>query len=187
MIYMVIGTQNSGKSELAEKLAMETGDDNKIYLATMKIYDKSGHERVKKHRLQREGKGFITIEHEYNLLAVLDKIDTPKETTILLECVSNLVGNELFENKAWNEKLLKHLNDPDLYDRKKEFADIISKDIKNLSGQISNLIIVTNEYDYEGSNYDDETRLYVELLSMVNERIIRFSDKVYDLRKGRKS
>ena len=43
MIYMVIGTQNSGKSELAENLSMETGDSSRLYLATMKIYDEAGY------------------------------------------------------------------------------------------------------------------------------------------------
>ena len=70
MIYLVIGTQNSGKSELAENLSMETGDSSRLYLATMKIYDEAGRERVKKHRQQREGKGFVTIEQELNVLEV---------------------------------------------------------------------------------------------------------------------
>ena len=186
MIYLVIGTQNSGKSELAEKISMDTGDSRRYYLATMKIYDDEGHKRVEKHRQQREGKGFVTIEHEYDLTAVLDKIDSPKESTVLLECVSNLVGNELFENQIWKKKVLEHLNAPDLDDRENDFADSISRDIKNLSDHVNNLIIVTNEYKDAGSNFDDETRLYVELLDMVNDRVIKFSDKVYDLRKREK-
>ena len=70
MIYLVIGTQNSGKSELAEKLSLETGDSNRFYIATMKIYDEAGLQRVEKHRKMRDGKGFITIEQEYNITEV---------------------------------------------------------------------------------------------------------------------
>ena len=188
MIYLVIGTQNSGKSELAENLSMETGDSSRLYLATMKIYDEAGRERVKKHRQQREGKGFVTIEQELNVLEVVEKIEEPGKSTLLLECVSNLVGNELYENPVWKESILNYLDDIeaiDLNKQKERFADSIAYDIKKLAGCVNNLIIVTNEYEADDEGYDDETRLFVALLNMVNDRISEFSDEIYDLRKER--
>jgi adenosylcobinamide kinase/adenosylcobinamide-phosphate guanylyltransferase len=188
MIYLVIGTQNSGKSELAEKQAMETGDISRIYLATMKVYDEAGRERVEKHRRQREGKGFVTIEQEMNILEAVEKIEQPEKSTVLLECVSNLVGNELYENPVWKESLLNNLDDIEsleLNKQKERFADSIAGDIKKLAGCVNNFIIVTNEYETDGEGYDASTRLYVLLLNMVNERITEFSDEIYDLRKER--
>jgi adenosylcobinamide kinase/adenosylcobinamide-phosphate guanylyltransferase len=178
MIYLIIGTQNSGKSALAEELSMNTKDAYRVYLATMKIYDDVGRERVKRHRQQRQGKGFFTIEQEVNITNVIDKIENSSETTALLECVSNLVGNEIYENPV-RKKLL-------LQGRKNEFADEIAEDIKKLADSVNNLIIVTNEYAKDEEGYDDETRTYVDLLHMVNERIKGFSDKVFDLRKERR-
>ena len=176
MIYLVIGTQNSGKSELAENLSMETGDSSRLYLATMKIYDEAGRE------------GFVTIEQELNVLEVVEKIEEPGKSTLLLECVSNLVGNELYENPVWKESILNYLDDIeaiDLNKQKERFADSIAYDIKKLAGCVNNLIIVTNEYEADDEGYDDETRLFVALLNMVNDRISEFSDEIYDLRKER--
>jgi len=184
MNYIVIGKENSGKSELAEKLAMETGDACRIYLATMKVYDETGFRRIERHRKMREGKGFVTVEQEYNILNALSELDNPEESTVLLECASNLAGNELYENQVWNDSILNHMDSPDLNDRKAKYVDYISNDIKKLADSVNNLVIVTNEYESDGENYDDNTRLYVELLNMVNERLIQFSDKVYDLRKS---
>ena len=178
MISFVLGKQNSGKSELAEKLALQSGDDRRYYVATMKILDEAGRQRVQKHREKRAGKGFITIECEYDILSVLDKTDAPAETTVLLECVSNLVGNEIYENSARAERMTKgELSE-------EGFADEIAAEIKKFSEKLHNIIIVSNEYESDAQGYDDETRAYVRMLDMVNERISRYSDRIYDLRKG---
>ena len=187
MIYLVIGRENSGKSVLAEELAMKTGDRYKYYIATMKVYDEVGEKRVLKHRKQRSGKGFVTIEQEKEIHKILEFIEYPEESTLLLECVTNLVGNELFENPVWKERIVKPLRD-DIHDeddkQKKhysEFADSLAESIKAVSDKVSNIVIVTNEYMLD-DNYDEETGLYVNIMNMINERLIRFSDEVHDLR-----
>ena len=98
MILLVVGTSNSGKSSLAEEIAVKTGDPVRIYLATMKVCNDEGIKRVERHRKQRKGKGFVTIESAYNVTDALTGLEKPMDTTVLLECVSNLVANELYEN-----------------------------------------------------------------------------------------
>ena len=178
MIGFVLGKQNSGKSELAEKLAMQSGDDIRYYIATMKILDDAGRERVKKHREKRDGKGFITIEREYDILKVSNELEDPEVSTVLLECVSNLVGNEIYDNS----ERAKRRKNGELSDE--SFANEIAGEIKKLSESVHNMIIVSNEYESDAEGYDDETRNYVHMLDMVNERISRYSDRIYDLRKG---
>ncbi|WP_051656547.1 bifunctional adenosylcobinamide kinase/adenosylcobinamide-phosphate guanylyltransferase [Butyrivibrio sp. AE3004] len=198
MIYLVMGTKNSGKSLLAEDLAINTGDPHRIYLATMKIYDDEGKERVQRHRRQREGKGFDTIEREYNITDVISSIDEPGKTTVLLECVSNLVGNEMYENAKergfcdLKADILKDMISDDSSEKQScnllnDFSEIIAEDIKRLGDSVNNLIIVTNEYEKDAEGYDDETRLYVKVLCMVNKNLMDFSDKIYDLRKEGKT
>ncbi len=180
MIYLVIGTSDSGKSALAEELAVGTEDGHKVYLATMKICDEAGKKRVERHRAQRAGKGFETIEMEYDICTVLESIDEPQDTTILLECVSNLVGNEMYDNPHRKMDLPKEadLFADEMLFRIKELAEEIASDVKVLADAVSNIVMVTNEYEKEAEAYDDETRLYVQLLSIVNEKISTFSDKV---------
>ena len=66
----VIGLAASGKSEAAEKIAVNiAGKHNKqlIYLATMESESAASKERIKKHRNLRKDKGFITIEEQISL------------------------------------------------------------------------------------------------------------------------
>ena len=157
-VHVIIGKQNSGKSLRAEELAVSYGKPL-FYLATMKVMDEEGRKRVERHRKQREGKGFITIEREYDLHA----FSAPwQHATVLLECVANLVGNELFDNphRPWSREPMKVDAD--------EFADIIVGDIKYLADSVENLIIVSSEYDLDEKT-DEETQLYVRLLRRINE------------------
>ena len=183
MICLVLGTSNSGKSLFAEEISMKTGDSVRLYLATMKICDEEGIKRVKRHREQREGKGFVTIESEYNIPEAVTSLENPKETTVLLECVSNLVANELYENPDRRRYQAHTLGKDKADDMEDSLADEIAEEIKGLASRVHNLVIVSNEYDKDGESYDDSTRCYVRMLSKVNDRIKAFSDKVYDLRK----
>ena len=183
MILLVVGTSNSGKSSLAEEIAVKTGDPVRIYLATMKVCNDEGIKRVERHRKQRKGKGFVTIESAYNVTDALTGLEKPMDTTVLLECVSNLVANELYENPE-RRGLVTHIEKRDEDDGGVSLAaDEIASQIQKLASMVHNLVLVTNEYDRDGEGYDDPTRLYVRLLCMVNDRIRGFCDRIYDLRK----
>lgn len=181
MITLISGKPNSGKSLRAEELAISCGGPL-IYLATMKVMDEEGRIRVRKHRMQREGKGFITIEHPYALRDALGKIeeaagygdgaaDTPRKyplkATVLLECVANLVGNELYDNPARPWHGAPQDADPN------EFVSTVTEDIRCLSDHVSDLIAVTSEYDpYEGA--DPATLRYIEILNKVNLKLLTY-------------
>ncbi len=174
MISVVVGKSNTGKSELAERLALEAGAGKVYYLATMNVCDDAGRERVEKHRKQREGKGFITIEKQKDIACILDENCDASSSAVLLECVANLVSNCIFDDEFDIGKI----------DRDAEcerIASEVADDIRALSEKVRDLIIVTNEYDRDGEGYDDATRFYVRTLSRTNELIIPFCDKVYDL------
>lgn len=173
MITVVTGTSDSGKSSLAEDLAVHTGDRYRYYLATMRICDEEGRKRVLKHKRLREGKGFITLELERDIGDAAKLIPDPEQATILLECVANLVGNEMHDDMIM----------PDADSVCTGFADRIFSDIKRLAQNVGNMIIVTNEYAERDNGYDDETRLYVKLLKLVNDRLYEFADEMYDMRK----
>lgn len=175
MTVLVKGGNNSGKSALAEDIAMNTGDIRRYYLATMKICDDAGRRRVIKHRKQREGKGFITMEMEYDIRRFPGMITSPESATVLLECVSNLVGNEMHDNRARDKESLK------TPEGRAGFADGIAGDIESLARTVNNLIIVTGTYENDDKTFDEETALYVKLMDMVNERLALKADRIYDL------
>jgi len=92
---LVFGGIGSGKSAYAEKL-VEAYQCKKAYLATMKVYDEEGRKKVKKHRKMREGKFDRSIEMPTDVA----NADVEKDELVLLECMSNLLANEMFMDKG---------------------------------------------------------------------------------------
>ncbi len=171
MMTLVIGTPDSGKSLLAEELCLRTGDRERYYLATMQVMDEEGIRRVKKHRKQREGKGFITLERELAPAGAVEEMAHPGEATVLLECVSNLVGNELYK-----EPLSRN---PD----EERFAEKIAAEIGQLADSVHHLVVVTNDYPLSDPGYDEPTIKYVSILQAVNRKLRLLADEIYDLTK----
>ena len=96
MMVLVIGGSGSGKSAYGEeRICSISGGKKKYYLAAMQVYDGEDQRRVDRHRQQRSGKGFDTIEQAVNIEDALGKM-AHGEKTAMLECVSNLTANEMF-------------------------------------------------------------------------------------------
>ena len=169
MICLVLGTPDSGKSKRAEDLVMElAGAGKKYYIATMIPFGEEGKNRVEKHRKMREGKGFETIEcttRVHELLGSLQDLDT---STCLLECMSNLVGNEMH--------LEQNLEKP-----AEELSDYITDSVMELSAKAGNMVIVANVFPLDGEGYDEDTKKYVRIVDLVNQRLRKKVDEVYEL------
>ncbi|MCQ2543028.1 MAG: bifunctional adenosylcobinamide kinase/adenosylcobinamide-phosphate guanylyltransferase [Lachnospiraceae bacterium] len=166
MRILIIGTPDSGKSLLAENICEEISKDlNKYYIATMIPFGEEGIKRVKKHRAMREGKGFVTIECSDNIHLIYEQIKP--DSTVLLECLSNLVGNEMHHKNA-------SLIDSELIEK-------IKKDVLGLTSK--NLLIVSNEFEIKDS-FDEDTKRYCKLLHMANESLRKEVDRVYEIING---
>ncbi len=169
-IVLIIGTPDSGKSEIAENIAAELSEPGKaIYLATMIPYGSEGKARIEKHRRMREGKGFITVEKPFDICDISGEelqsysgeYEDLSEMTVLLECVSNLTANELFERRT----------------PAAEAADRICGDIERLAASVRNLVIVSNHFEKE-CGFDHETAEYAEILDIINDRLADLADRV---------
>ena len=172
MIIFVLGKPDSGKSLKAEELATKSGAKHKIYIATMKVMDQAGEERVKRHRRQRAGKGFETMEIPMKISLSLPilckpKEAVPEETVILLECLSNLVGNEMHDNP-----MKQNLDE-------QEFAKELINEIGLLSKAASLLIVVGTMYEIK-EDFDEETRKYIRYLNRTNEEMKKISDRIIE-------
>ena len=168
MIVTVIGGSASGKSKIAEDLICSlAGNQKKYYIATMKVgEDEENIERVKKHRLLRKDKGFETIESPVSIDSVLNQIKDEKEKNVLIECMSNLVANEMFFDS--------------LVVSKEETIEKVVNQISVLSKSLDNMVIVTNNVFEDGKEYDKYTTDYLKALSAINQKIIEMSDEAYE-------
>lgn len=171
----VIGRASSGKSRFAEDIAVRKSieyDCQKIYIATMENETKASKQRIAKHRKQRDGKGFETIEEMYILN---DHINETEGKIVLLECVSNLCANVLY----------KRYEDSTVSDEQiRELADAVFSDIEGLYKHAKELIVVSADVFSEGKLFDGFTDNYLKLLALVNKKIAEKSESFIEVCAG---
>ena len=102
MFTLIVGGAASGKSEYAENLILQERHTSFFYLATMQAFDEECRVRIERHRALRAGKGFETLECPVGL----HKIHLPIASAVLLECIGNLVANELYSSTGARHLLL---------------------------------------------------------------------------------
>ena len=100
MLYMIFGGSGSGKSEYAEDLAVKLCPGEKIYLATLQDIDEEMEKRIEDHKAMRKGKHFTTVEQGL----ALETLDVSGQKLVLLECMTNLLANEMYSPKAQKEE-----------------------------------------------------------------------------------
>ena len=105
--------------------------------------------------------GFETVE----CYTGLDKIRLPENCTVLLECMSNLVANEMFQEEGAHENTV----------------EAVLKGVRHIREQAGNLVIVTNEIFSEAADYQGETELYQEYLGQINQKIAEIADQVVEV------
>ena len=160
MLILVSGGAASGKSEYAESLIVRAGHEARTYIATMEIFDAEGERRAARHRAMRAGKGFTTLECPRGLREAA----LPFGGSALLECMSNLVANEMFGG-AGAEGL----------------PERILAGVLRLREQADLTVIVTNELISDGIRYAPETEAYLAALSTVNRMLAEIADAVVEV------
>lgn len=180
MLYLVTGGSGSGKSAYAEQTAVNLYADRKsggrlYYVATMYPYeDGETEQRIERHRSMRRGKGFETIEC-YTELAALEKAAVCRDV-LLLECMSNLLANEMFLEtgglRAQGE------NNVDMTSLHEKTEERILAPIMRMAQSGGCVVVVTNEIFSDGraGEYDSDTRRYIELLGYINRRLAEMAD-----------
>ena len=179
---LVTGGPDSGKSTYAEGLLSECEAERKYYIATMKVCDEDSRRRMEKHRKAREGKGFITLEIPYRVDRAAEEIPNASECAALLECSSNLAGNELYDDPE--RALFADPGEGSLSVTDTELSRLaaeITADVRKLKALFRELIVVASVFPEEDAGYDDRTRAYVRLNRMLIDRLKEEAERVVEL------
>lgn len=164
MLYMIFGGSGSGKSAYAEDLAVKLCPEEKVYLATLTDIDEEMERRIQDHRRMREGKNFRTVEQGLSL----ETLDLSGERLVLLECMTNLLANELYSHEA------KHPDAP---------ASYIMEGIRHLKGQAEDLIVIAQDA-FSEVPMDPGMRRYVKESGRVNQLLAKEADVVVEVKFG---
>lgn len=156
MILLVIGGSGSGKSAFAEARTAAHPAAKKYYVATMQVWDDESRRRVERHRAQRAGLGFETVECPQNLGSFAPE----PGAAVLLEDLPNLLANEMFGG-----------GDPER----------ILPDILRLADKCALLAIVTGDVFADGVTYGAETEEYIRRLALLGREIAARADTVVEV------
>lgn len=202
MITLITGGSGSGKSAYAEKyicrVSNENGYKEKYYIATMQVFDDEGQRKIDRHRRLRAGKGFITIEQPRDIQNAVSKLQSESSLktgrSALLECMSNLVANEMFlpvdasgmqaaeaEKEALDD--LENMKDYDTAQISRVSKKVL-KEVSILSENVAELVIVTNNVFEDGVCYDESTMNYIRAMGIVNRGLAAMAERVVEVVAG---
>lgn len=164
MLIFISGGVRSGKSALGERLAGKYARGRKVYLATSDVCDGEMERRVARHRMDREGKGFLTIERSCGVGSAAELLE-PGDA-VLLDCLGALTANEMFAGGP--------MNFGDSF--KQALTERIFKSIMALLTAASTVIVISNEIFSGGILYDKETMDYMDVLGRLHVRLAAEAD-----------
>lgn len=113
--------------------------------------DTESKQRIERHRKMRADKSFQTIE----VSKAIDSIAVGSDSVVLLECLSNLLANEMFSNNTAAYSVSSLL-----------------QQIRHLQSHCQHLIVVSNEIFSDGICYDLSTTQYLSDLGYPASRTV---------------
>jgi adenosylcobinamide kinase / adenosylcobinamide-phosphate guanylyltransferase len=155
----ITGGARSGKSRLAEELALKQGEPL-LYIATGQPCDGEMSERIRRHQ-QRRGPAWQTIEEPLDLLGVLTGHDGWFKA-VLVDCVTLWLTNMMFSDNG-NEAVLGRV-------RELAAATVHLK---------TPLIFVSNEVGMGIVPDNELARRFRDLAGEANEILAAAADEVY--------
>lgn len=173
MIILVMGGSGSGKSAFAEDLVLRENGVPRVYLATMEIGEKDGEgqERVRRHREQRRGKGFSTVECSRGLSLLPPSLFT--DSAVLLEDLPNLLAGEMFGG-----------GNPSPGVSPGEALSAAWEGILSIEKAAHSLVIVTGDVFREGRVAEAELGEYLRCLGELTRRTAAEAGEVWEVVAG---
>jgi len=166
---LVYGGSGCGKSAYAEDCIMKFQASARYYIATMKVFGEEERRKIARHQKLREGKGFSVLEYSEDVGRAAAEI-YGKNAAVLLECMSNLVANEMFQSETPKA--------PD------EVASKVAEDVLLLDKAAQSLVVVSNSVFQDGNVYDESTMQYIKALGKVNCLLAEHAEEVVEVVAG---
>ena len=162
---LVLGGSSSGKSMYAQRLARDLERDRRhYYLATMEPCDGEDRARIARHRRDRAGWGFETLE------IPLDVGGAPAEGgVVLLDSVTALVTNALFSPHGPGQA---------------EAEAFLIRGLERLIDRAEWVVAVSDHVFSDGISYDLYTENYRRLLGHLHQWLAERAVQVTRLEAG---
>ena len=161
----ISGGCKNGKSFCAQRIARALGSPL-YYVATMIPHDDEDRARVARHRTERAGWGFETLEQGRDILQCLTHADP--HGTFLLDSVTALLSNEMFSASVMDEEAPARI------------ADALEAFIR----RAPNTVLVSDFIFSDAMLYDEWTEAYRRGLAYIDRRLAAVCDNVIEVASG---
>lgn len=165
MSTLISGGASSGKSMLAQRIA-RAGGAPRYYVATMIPRDAEDRARVARHRLERAGWGFETLECGRDILSCLAHADP--RGVFLVDSVTALLANEMFPPEGFR---------PDAH-------VVLAEDLSKFVRRAPNAVLVSDFIYSDAVRYDGPTEAFRAALAHVDRRLAACCDNVLEAAAG---
>lgn len=174
----ITGGVRSGKSAYAEKVLREEVSKTSgrlVYIASGVALDDEMKERIEKHRLDRLGDGWFTIEQPINLQEVYQ--DLRPNDYVLWDCMTTWLANELYE--GWETTPCIHK--PGCIEEK---ASRLQETIALIQQKVAHFVIVSNEVFHEPTSLYTDTECYRKWLGQLHQLVVERSTTAIEMESG---
>ena len=164
MRIFISGGCKNGKSYHAQRLTKAQRTNSLYYIATMKPADYEDDERIARHRMERDGWGFITIEQPVNIEKILEKSDG--SGSFLLDSLTALLANEMF------------LPDGSVNG---EAAKKITGGLTQVINETKNIVIISDYIYSDAAFYDPLSEAYRKSLAEIDRVAAEICETVLEV------
>lgn len=164
-IILITGGARSGKSSFAIKVAEELSH-KKLFVATCPKIDPEMSQRVQRHKDERRGRGWNTIEEEYDLESLFPA-KVGEFDVVLIDCLTLWVNNILFRATGSGENVDDFL-----------IGEMCHRWLHKTEEFKGTVICVTNEVGLGIVPDNAVGRLYRDLVGTCNQTIGKVADEI---------
>lgn len=161
----ISGGCKNGKSMYAQRAA-KAGGRPLYYIATMIPRDEEDRARIRRHRDERAGWGFETLECGRDILRCLD--DADPRGSFLLDSVTALLSNEMFTPEGVR------------LDAPESVAGALAEFVR----RAPNAVLVSDYIFSDAMLYDELTEAYRRGLAAIDRRLAACCDNVIEVVAG---
>lgn len=167
MNILISGGCKNGKSYYAQHIAKDQAAENKplYYIATMRPADEEDQARILRHRKEREGWGFVTIEQSERVLEM--KADF--SGSFLLDSITALLSNEMFRTDG--------TVDPQADER-------LAAELAEFARKTGNTVFVSDGIYSDAIWYEELTENYRRGLAQIDCTLAKLCDVVIEVAFG---
>lgn len=163
----ISGGCKNGKSYYAQHLAKRQAAENGplYYIATMEPADEEDDARILRHRRERDGWGFTTLEQSRNIGA----LEADFSGSFLLDSVTALLSNEMFRKDGAVDRTA--------YLR-------VAEELARLAEKSGNTVFVSDYIYSDAVKYEELTELYRKGLAWIDRTLADRCDAVIEVSYG---